>query len=74
MSLKKKHTVQGMGMSLQMIQKPTLIKCGLTCEECYNNAIYPDGFFCPQWKVKVSTASPTQKVEREKIYPDDVCL
>jgi hypothetical protein len=51
MSSQKSPNSQKMGMSLQIVQKPTLTKCDVLCSECYRQN--PDGFFCHNnWKIK----------------------
>lgn len=70
MSSQKSPNSQKMGISLQMIQKPTLKKCdSASCTDCYIEhpvKKYPRGFYCPSPnKSKTKNISAIPSLERE---------
>jgi hypothetical protein len=81
MSSQKSENRMKMGMSLQLIQKPTLPKCletYETCTECLKtNTVekFPRGFYCPagKWKVSDQLVSEITRSER-KTLEDHFCL
>jgi hypothetical protein len=72
----RKGQKQGMGMSLQITQKPQLLRCNTCCEDCYNNGLYPNGFYCPDFKIV--NISALQILRRKNTlkpkYPGDITL
>jgi hypothetical protein len=66
----QKNQKMGMGMSLQITQKPQLLQCSeSSCYQCYE--MYQDGFFCPVFKVKDVFLDPAFV---EPKYPEDISL
>ncbi len=55
MSSQKNENRIKLGISLKLTQKPTLMQCNEIddldpgCYRCYR--MYPNGFYCPNWKI-----------------------